>query len=135
MAANYPRRPLSILLVEDQPINRLTVQFLLDPMGVELAMACDGAEGVRMFRMGSFDLVLMDIDMPVMDGLAATSAIRDYERATGATRTPVAMLTGRTSPKDHAAATAAGADAHLSKPVDPNLLQSLIRQLTARRTT
>jgi len=119
------KRP-RILLVEDHPINRVTIEFLLGPLEVELDMAVNGAEGVRMFAAGRYDLVLMDVDMPVMDGLSATRSIRALERTLGVTPTPIAILTAHSAAERRMASLEAGADAHLCKPVDPEQLFSLV---------
>jgi len=116
-----------VLLADDQPIGRLGVQHLLSPLGVDLEMAADGAEAVEKFRSGQFDLVLMDIDMPVMDGLAAVRAIREHERRSEATPALIAMLTAHISPEHRRAAWVAGANTHLAKPLDPNQLLTIVR--------
>ncbi len=119
-------RPPRILLVEDHEVNRAVVDLLLAPLGVELVMAHDGQEGVRRFEEASFDLVLMDIQMPVMDGLAATRRMRDLERERAAPRTRIVMLTANVSPEHQLVAMAAGADAHLAKPINRERLWDVV---------
>ena len=80
-------------------------------------MAEDGAQAVRRFAAGVDDLVLMDIQMPVMDGLEATRAIRVLEADEARVRTPVVMLTANALPEHQAAGRAAGADGFLAKPI------------------
>ena len=111
-------RRLRVLLAEDHPINRRVVQLILEPLEVELALTHDGAEALQAFQSATFDLVLMDMQMPVMDGLAATRAIREHERLTGAlARTPIVMLSANAMRQHRLDAKAAGADLHISKPV------------------
>jgi signal transduction histidine kinase/ActR/RegA family two-component response regulator len=110
-------RPLRILLAEDHAVNRKVVQLIFDGLPIELDMAEDGAQAVRRFAAGAYDLVLMDIQMPVMDGLEATRAIRVLEADEARVRTPVVMLTANALPEHQAAGRAAGADGFLAKPI------------------
>lgn len=125
--ANAPaERPARVLLVEDHEVNRAVVELLLAPLGVELVMACDGQEGIEAFESDRFDLVLMDMQMPRVDGLAATRRLRDIEAKRGEGRTPIVMLTANIGPEHQLAALAAGADAHLAKPIDRERLWSVV---------
>lgn len=125
--ANEPTaRPARVLLVEDHEVNRAVVELLLAPLGVELVMACDGQEGIDAFEGARFDLVLMDIQMPRVDGLTATRRLRDIEARRGNGRTPIVMLTANVGPEHQLAALAAGADAHLAKPIDRERLWNVI---------
>jgi PAS domain S-box-containing protein len=109
---------LRVLLAEDHPVNQRVVQLILGPFGVELITAGDGEEALEAFGAGCFDLVLMDMQMPVMDGLTATRAIRELEaRAPERGRTPLLMLSANAMQQHHEAATACGADGYLAKPV------------------
>jgi PAS domain S-box-containing protein len=109
---------LRVLLAEDHLVNQRVVQMILGPFGVDLVIADNGAEAVEAFSTGLFDLVLMDMQMPVMDGLTATRALREQEAgAPGRRRTPVLMLSANAMRQHHEAATAAGADGYLAKPV------------------
>jgi CheY-like chemotaxis protein len=94
-------------------------------------MASDGAEAVRRFRDERFDLVLMDVQMPTMDGLAATRAMRTIEREREGPSTPIAMITANVSAEHQLAAIAAGADAHLGKPIDQDLLWELVNTVAS----
>ncbi|KPF79810.1 histidine kinase [Brevundimonas sp. AAP58] len=107
-------RPLRILLAEDHPTNRRVVQLILQPHDVDLVMVEDGAQAVAAFAEDRFDLVLMDMQMPVMDGLSATEAIRALE-TTG--RTPIIMLSANAMAEHRDQAKAAGADLHVAKPI------------------
>ncbi len=118
---------LRVLLADDHPTNRKVVELILDQAGVELVSVENGAQAVEAFRQGRFDAVLMDMQMPVMDGLAATRAIRDFERDGSGGHTPVIMLTANALPEHVEAGRAAGADRHLSKPIGaPALIAALI---------
>ena len=114
--AASPLAELRILLAEDHPINQRVVQLILSPFDVRLTTVENGAEAVEAFTHGDFDLVLMDMQMPVMDGLAATRAIRTLEAA-GPFRTPIVMLSANAMRQHRLDAEAAGADLHLAKPI------------------
>ena len=123
---------LRVLAAEDHPTNQRVLQLILAPMGVELTLVEDGAAAVEAFRRGAFDLVLMDMQMPVMDGLAATREIRHLELVGGRPRTPVAMLTANAMDEHRRAALAAGADGHIAKPITPqSLIDGMAEALTA----
>jgi PAS domain S-box-containing protein len=109
---------LRVLLAEDHEINRRVVELILGPLGVSLTTAVNGAEAVSAYETGAFDLVLMDMQMPVMDGLAATRAIRLAEAARpGGAATPIIMLSANAMRQHREEALAAGADLHLAKPI------------------
>ncbi len=109
--------PLRILLADDHPANRKVIEVLLSGASADLVCVVDGSEAVEAFRAGGFDLVLMDMQMPVMDGLTATAEIRAVELQNGWSRTPVLMLTANAMPEHIEAGRKAGADGHLAKPV------------------
>ena len=110
--------PLRVLLAEDHVINQRLVEVILGPMGVNLTKAETGDEALRAYMTEDFELVLMDMQMPVMDGLAATRAIRDFEAARpNRRRTPIVMLSANAMRQHVDEAIAAGADFHLAKPV------------------
>jgi CheY-like chemotaxis protein len=109
---------LRILLAEDHPINQRVVQLILAPYGVEIVTVGNGAEAVEAFAADRFDLVLMDMQMPVMDGLSATRAIRAHEAAhSSQRRTPVIMLSANAMEQHRQEALEAGADLHVAKPI------------------
>ncbi len=114
-----------MLLVEDHPTNRQVVQILLGDL-VTLEMACDGAEGLKAAQRSPYDLILMDMQMPVMDGLSATRAIRDFEQADGRPRTPIIVLSANALAEHIEASFTAGADGHLTKPVTADALLEAI---------
>ncbi len=111
-----------VLVVDDNPTNRRVAELILQSVGSEVVCAEDGHQAVEMFMHGRFDAILMDMMMPVMDGIAATQAIRRIEQAGALGRTPVVMLTANTLPEHVSASLDAGADAHLAKPVTPQAL-------------
>ncbi|HEX4180907.1 MAG TPA: ATP-binding protein [Caulobacteraceae bacterium] len=111
-----------ILLAEDHPTNQRVVQLILEPVGVRLMIVDDGLQAVEAFKPGLFDLILMDMQMPVMDGLAATRAIRELERASGVRPTPIVMFSANAMDEHLAMAAAAGADHHIAKPITPERL-------------
>ena len=113
---------LRILLAEDHPTNQRVIQLILGPFDVDLVIVGDGRQAVEAFTAASFDLVLMDMQMPHMDGLAATREIRRIEAATRAPRTPLAMLTANAMDEHRAQGAAAGADHHIAKPITPESL-------------
>ncbi|GAA0617352.1 hypothetical protein GCM10009422_10690 [Brevundimonas kwangchunensis] len=111
-------RPLRVLLAEDHPTNQRVVQLILGGAGIELVIAENGAEAVAAFEGATFDIVLMDMQMPVMDGLTATRALRDIEAASpGRVRTPIVMLSANAMAEHRAQGAEAGADHHVAKPV------------------
>jgi signal transduction histidine kinase/ActR/RegA family two-component response regulator len=119
---------MRVLVAEDHPTNRKVVEIVLEPFGVDLTMVEDGQAALDALEAGGFDAVLMDMQMPVMDGLSATRAIRAREAASGAPPVLVVMLTANAMEEHIAAAEAAGADLHLAKPLHPaQLLEALAR--------
>jgi CheY-like chemotaxis protein len=120
---------LRVLLVEDHPVNRQVVQLILNDV-VNLDIAENGAEGVDAARVARYDLILMDMQMPVLDGLSATRAIRTLEREQGLSRTPILMLTANALPEHAAQSRMAGADAHLTKPITAEALFGAIEALS-----
>lgn len=119
---------MRVLVAEDHPTNRKVVEIVLEPFGVDLTMVEDGQAALDALEQGRFDAVLMDMQMPVMDGLSATRAIRAREKASGAWPILVVMLTANAMEEHVAAARSAGADLHLAKPLHPaQLLEALAR--------
>jgi PAS domain S-box-containing protein len=119
-----------VLLVEDQPINREIILELLRLDGIEADIAQDGREALDKVGGESYDLVLMDVQMPVMDGYAATREIRVKEAKTGARRLPIVTLTAHAIAGDREKVEAAGMDDYLTKPLDPEAFHlALLRWL------
>jgi signal transduction histidine kinase/FixJ family two-component response regulator len=123
---------LHVLLAEDHPTNRRVVELILGALGVSLTMVEDGAQAVEAFALQPFDLVLMDMQMPVMDGLTAIRRIRDMEAASGAPATPIHVLTANAMPEHVAQSLAAGADGHVAKPVTPEKLFAVVELAAAQ---
>lgn len=122
-----------VLLAEDHPVNQKVVQLLLAPFGVDLTIAQDGAEAIDCFRSETYDLILMDMQMPVVDGLQATRSIREIEEAEARPRTPIGMMTANTSEAHKLRASESGADIFISKPVTSDTLLAGIDDLLDRR--
>ncbi len=124
--------PLRILLVEDSPVNQKLALALLQPRGHDVTVADNGVEAVRRCAVERFDLVLMDVQMPQMDGLEATRRIREQERDSGR-HTPVLAMTAHAIKGDRELCLQAGMDAYISKPVRARELFSAIKQLLPAR--
>jgi PAS domain S-box-containing protein len=125
---NEKDRPLHVLVAEDNAVNRLVVSAILQKHGHTLVTVENGLEAVAAVQEGSFDVVLMDVQMPEMDGLEATAAIRESERGTGR-HLPIVALTAHAMKGDREVCIAAGMDAYLGKPVRPAELLDAIDQL------
>ncbi|MFK0300553.1 ATP-binding protein [Brevundimonas sp. NPDC090276] len=121
-SAHAAAGPLRVLLVEDNPANQMVVRCLLEPLGFEIVTADDGRQGVDRFLDSGFDMILMDMQMPVMDGLTAIGLIRAHEATHRLQRTPVVMLTANTTDVHQQRAMTAGADALVAKPVTLEIL-------------
>ena len=120
-------RPLHILLAEDNPINQKVAAKLLEKQGHSVVLVSTGAEALEFFACEDFDLILMDIQMPVMNGYDATRAIRARERNTGG-HIPVIALTAHAMHGDREICVDAGMDDYLSKPIQTrNLCETLAR--------
>jgi len=129
-----PAKPsLRVLLVDDSPDNRLLVRAYLKNPRYALDEAEDGAIAVAKVKNGKYDVILMDIQMPVMDGLEATRAIREWEQTLAAPRLPIIALTASALEDDVRRTLEAGADRHVAKPVKKSILISAIDGLTANR--
>jgi CheY-like chemotaxis protein len=121
-----------VLLVEDNPVNVRLATKQLETLGCNVSVAENGALAVETLRLQSFDIVLMDLEMPVMGGLAATKQIRTDELRTGIHAKIVAM-TAAARPEDRAACLAAEMDDYLSKPVRLDALRSTLERWISPR--
>jgi len=119
-------RPVRVLVADDHPTNRRVIELILAQTPAQIVIAEDGVQALEAFRSAAFDLVLMDMQMPIMDGLTATQEIRLHETAMGMDRTPIVMLTANAMPEHVAAGRAAGADHHLAKPFNAAELLSIL---------
>ena len=108
-----------ILLVEDNPVNQRVAQRVLQKLAAEVTLANNGAEALERIAESPFDAVLMDCQMPVMDGFTATRRIRELEKGSGTKRLPIIALTANVMSEDRENCIAAGMDAHLGKPIEP----------------
>ncbi|MGB5131462.1 MAG: response regulator [Steroidobacteraceae bacterium] len=119
------RQPRTVLLVEDNPTNQRVAQLYLERVGCEVVLAGDGREALAALEKGRFDLVLMDVQMPMMDGLEATRRIRERERETGE-RTPIVALTANAMKQQIDECKANGMDDVLPKPIDRERLSTIL---------
>lgn len=122
--------PLSgkVLVVEDNPVNLAVINKLLQRFGLLCDAARDGVEGVEAVKNAKYDLVLMDMQMPKMDGYQATALIRSREKEQGLKRMPILAMTANAMAGDREKCLEAGMDDYISKPVKPADLKSLLRQ-------
>ncbi|QBX38207.1 response regulator [Brevundimonas sp. S30B] len=128
-AVDLGGRRLRVLSADDHPVNRRVIELMLQAVDADLTSVGDGREAVDAFRAEDFDLVLMDMQMPVMDGLSATQEIRRLEASSSAQRTPIVILTANALPEHVEAAHLAGADRHLAKPFSVEELLALLEEL------
>jgi CheY-like chemotaxis protein/anti-sigma regulatory factor (Ser/Thr protein kinase) len=127
-------RPLSVLLVEDSLVNCKLASAVLTKQGHTVTVAGDGREAVQTVARQQFDLVLMDIQMPEMDGLQATRVIRQAEQSTGQ-HVPIIALTAHALKGDQEVCLNAGMDGYVSKPVTARQLQKAIEEVLGRSRT
>jgi signal transduction histidine kinase len=124
-------RALHILLADDAPQNRMLVQAYLKKTEHSVEIAEDGRAAVDKFKSGGFDIVLMDVQMPVMDGYSATREIRNWESEMGARHTPVIALTAHALNEEAQKSMEAGCDAHLVKPIKKQVLLDALERYAA----
>ena len=122
-------RRLRILLAEDNPINRRLAERLLEKREHQITIAFNGREAVRHFETGEFDVVLMDVQMPELDGYGATAAIRKLEASRG-THVPIIGVTAHALKGDRERCLAAGMDGYVAKPILPKVLYAEIDRVT-----
>ncbi|MEY4255274.1 MAG: hypothetical protein RLZZ141_501 [Pseudomonadota bacterium] len=125
--------PLRVLAAEDHPVNQLVLKTLLAQLGINITLVGDGVEVLKRFKEGRWDIVLMDVQMPVMDGVTATRAIRALEREENRPMTPVIALTSNNLAHQIEEYRKAGFSAHVPKPIDAmELVWSIRDQLPDR---
>ncbi len=122
---------LRILVAEDNAVNQMVISAMLEQLGHNCELACDGLEVVAMVQASTYDLVLMDIQMPNLDGLAATHRIRALEGS--AAEIPIIALTANAMVEDREAYIEAGMDDHVPKPVEARELARAIARVLARQ--
>jgi CheY-like chemotaxis protein len=130
MAAD-PRHPFHILLVEDEPVIRELVSSMLNDDAVNVVCAEDGVEGLKLAKTRAFQLILMDVVLPKMDGVTVCRILKS-DPATASV--PVYMLTGKAKKADVESATNAGADGYIHKPFRGAELMDLVERLRAAAT-
>ena len=121
-----PHRKLNILVVEDNEVNRLVLQSMISSSQASVTVAVNGQEGVDAVMANDFDMVFMDISMPVMDGMAATTAIRDYEHANGLECVPIICLTAHALEGQKEKCHDFGMDDYLSKPIRKHEIDAML---------
>ena len=119
------------MLAEDNPVNQRLASKLLEKRGHQVTMTATGREAVERIREEVFDVVLMDVQMPDMDGLEATALIREWENSRGR-RTPIIALTAHSMKGDRERCLAAGMDGYVTKPFDADKLFEVVES-TARQ--
>ncbi|QDV45690.1 Aerobic respiration control sensor protein ArcB [Stieleria neptunia] len=126
--AARPRRPLRILLAEDGVTNQMVATMMLSDLGHDVAVALDGRQAVELSANETFDLILMDVEMPEMDGLEATRLIRERERGTD-THLPIIAMTAHAMATDEQRCLDAGMDAYIAKPIRQDIVFETIERL------
>jgi CheY-like chemotaxis protein len=124
---------LRLLVAEDNPMNRRVIELLLAQSGLELTFAENGKEALEFYSGAEFDLILMDLQMPVMGGLAAMRAIRALEEANGRAATPILAVSANATDEHVHEAREAGATDHVAKPIIRDALLDAIARYTRRR--
>ncbi|MBK8019669.1 MAG: CHASE domain-containing protein [Betaproteobacteria bacterium] len=130
-AASPPR--LRVLVAEDNPVNQALIRRMLERLGQDVTLADNGVNAVTAALAEDFDLILMDLQMPDMDGLEASHQIRQRAKAQGQTRVPIYALTADTLPGDREKCVEAGMDGHLSKPLPMEQLRQLLVRVASER--
>jgi CheY-like chemotaxis protein len=124
-----------VLAAEDNLVNQKVLKAIVEPMDVELTLVGDGRAAVDAWRTGAFDVILMDIQMPVMDGITAAKAIRSAEQADRRARTPILALTANALVHQVEEYLAAGMDGHVAKPIEiSKLYDAMNRALSDAQT-
>ncbi|MGL4595788.1 MAG: response regulator [Thermoguttaceae bacterium] len=142
MKQNYPSEPVvtesvnnikgaNILLAEDNKINQMVAQGMLDMLGINVTIANDGLEAVELVKNRDFDLVLMDVQMPNMDGLEATRLIRSLDKP-GIAKLPILAMTAHAMDTDYQKSIAVGMNGHLTKPISHDKLRQALETWVRR---
>jgi two-component system, sensor histidine kinase len=127
-ATRYEFKAARVLLVEDNEVNQQVARRVLTMFGISPELAANGQEAITAICAAQFDLVLMDCQMPVMDGYAATEAIRTWEKTTGRERVPIIAMTANAMAGDRERCIAAGMDDYLTKPFKRDALGAMLAQ-------
>ncbi|HEX4855253.1 MAG TPA: response regulator, partial [Limnobacter sp.] len=126
--AGLVRDKPNVLLVEDNPINQDAASLLLTEMGCLVDVAYNGVQALEKFLRRTYDLILMDCQMPLMDGLTATSRIRSHELKQRLRRTPIVAITANVHPSDRQVCLDAGMDDYLPKPFKHSQLKGVLQR-------
>lgn len=124
---------MRILVAEDDLVGQRVIDAMLESLGVGAVIVGDGAAALAQVRRAPFDLIFMDLDMPIMDGLTAIELIRELEASEERARTPIYVVSAMYDAGDLRASVEAGADAHLPKPLRLELLLYAIADAQTRR--
>ena len=130
--ARDPSAFLRVLLAEDNAVNQRLAVRLLEKRGHRVTVAGNGREALEALEKESFDLVFMDVQMPEMDGLEATAAIREKEKTSGGHQ-PIIALTAHAMKGDREKCLAGGMDGYLAKPIRPQELEEILRDYVSRQ--
>ena len=130
LAAVEPTPEVHLLVVEDDPVNQVVVQAMIENLGYQCSVLSDGEQAVQAVQSQTYDLILMDLHMPILDGLHATEQIRSWETDNGNERCPIIALTANVMPGTESDCLAAGMDHYLSKPVAQADLRQMILKVT-----
>jgi len=126
---------LHLLAAEDNPTNQHVLAAVMESLGIDIDIVGDGRQAVDAWKIGGYDLILMDIQMPVMDGIDAAREIRALEAADGRRRTPIVALTANALTHQVDEYLAAGMDDHVAKPIEiAKLYEAISGALTAAAT-
>jgi len=128
-SVDHDQPPWRVLAAEDNPTNQVVLRTVMDLFGLDLTLVGNGREAVEAWRAGGFDLILMDVQMPVMDGMEATRAIRASEQAQALARTPIIALSANAFRHQIDQYLAAGMDGHVAKPIELKTLHEALRDL------
>lgn len=131
--ASPGRRDYSVLVVEDERLNRIVAVNLLRKLGYTVSMAKDGREALDLVAGNSYDVILMDVQMPVMDGVTATKTIRHSPAFMSKSNIPIIAMTAHAMSGDRESFLAAGMDDYVSKPFDQQTLLDAINRVVAKR--
>jgi signal transduction histidine kinase/ActR/RegA family two-component response regulator len=131
--AEDEERPVRVLAAEDNPTNQLVLSTILEIFGVDLHMVENGREAVEAWTVGDYDIILMDIQMPEMDGITAAREIRKAEAAAGRARTPIVAVSANAMAHQVEEYLAAGMDGHVAKPIELGKLQAALERGLAAR--
>jgi CheY-like chemotaxis protein len=124
-------RPFDVLIAEDNPVNQFLLIHMLKRLGLSYRIANNGAEAIEAYRSATPDLILMDVQMPVMDGLNATREVRKLEEK-GGFRVPIIAVTANAFDSDVIECVNSGMDDYMSKPVRADLLRSKLTEWIGR---